>query len=231
MSATLLLYILVRDLREFGDDDLREILTFIVGDPEAQDSELQTAAEALLESDTLDRDAIQELPIEFLEWLPKTMEDYEEALTSFDGILEAALEEEGIEDNDRVERFRYCLELLIEDDDWQSHSEAARGIGTLEEELYLHRDEYEAQPMTLEECSAQAVVGHLNLREGFETWREAFRLAHEGELEDALETAVEATCLFVAVERWSEFALSEELGEVSLTVGSRDGSPKRAEGS
>lgn len=206
MIGTLLLYTLVSDLRELGDEDLRELLEVILGEPEIQGTELEQAVGTLLEEEDLDREAVKELPLEFAEFLPQSMEAYEDALDAFDRILEQMLENEELEENHRVELFRYCLELLHDDEGWESSSEAARGIGTLEEELYSHRDAYEEQPLQLEECSSHSVVGHLHLREGFETWREAFRLAHSGELEEALEAAVEATCLFAAVEEWARQA-------------------------
>ena len=206
MIGTLLLYILVRDLRELGDEDLRELLEVMLGEPEIQGSELEQTLGSLLEQEELDREAVKELPLEFTDFLPESMENYEEALDSFDQIFEQMLEKEELEENHRVERFRYCLDLLQDDEGWESSSEAARGIGTLEEELYSHRDAYEEQPLKMEECSSHSVVGHLNLQEGFETWREAFRLAHGGELDEALEAAVEATCLFAAVEEWAQQA-------------------------
>ncbi|HIB64584.1 MAG TPA: hypothetical protein EYO33_05615 [Phycisphaerales bacterium] len=206
MIGTLLLYILVRDTRELGDEELRELLEIMLGVAGAQCGELKQTLEALLEAEELDREAIKELPLEFVELLPEQMKDYDQALYSFHLILEEMLEKEELEENHRVERFRYCLELLHDDEGWESSSEAARGIGTLEEELYSHRDAYEEKPLKLEECNSYSVIGHLNLQEGFETWREAFRLAHGGELEDALEAAVEATGLFAAVEEWAQQA-------------------------
>lgn len=213
MVGEVLLYLMVTDLRELGDDDIREVLELLVG---CTDELLPVQEEALeqLQAEALDRDLIQELPDEYAESLPERMEGYEEALQEFDEVLEEALEDESLEDNDRVERFRACLELLDEESDWQQRSEAARGVGTLEEELFLLRSDYLSQPLRLEDCCPDSVIAHRMLLEGFECWQEAIRLMHQGELEEALETAVEACGLFLAVERWAQV---EETGEVVRT--------------
>ena len=203
MIGELLLYLLVTDLRGLSDDDIREFLYLLVGCTKAPLHELQEEAVLQLQADTVDRDRIAEFPYEHPDLLPESMDGFEEALERFESLLEEALADDEVEDNGRVERFRVCLEMLADDSDWQQRSEAARGVGTLEEELFCYRDGYLAEPLRVEECSARSVVAHNNLLEAFDAWQDAFRRAHRGELDEALESAVEATGLFVAVERWA----------------------------
>lgn len=204
MIGELLLYLMVTDLRELGDEDLRDFLELVVGYPPAPElEELQERALDQLEADVPARDELAAWPDEYPELLPPAMSGYPEAVEQFDAVLESVYEEEDVEDCERVVRFRTCLELLLDDSAWQQRAEAARGLGTLEEEMFQFRNGYAGRPMTLEECTPASVVAHRSLLEGFEVWQEAFRLAHRDDLEEALQVAVEGTCILRAVERWS----------------------------
>lgn len=205
MIGELLLYLMVTDLREVGDEELRDYLEVMLGLlAETDDSpELRERTLDQLEAGAPDREAIAAWPDEYLELLPTTMAGYDEALERFDQLLEEVFEGEQ-EATDRLARFRHCLELLQGTDEWQPRAEAARGIGALEEELFQCRDDYVAIPISLDQCSPASVVAHRYLLEGFETWQDAFRLAHSGELDEALDTAIEGTCVFRAVEQWSQ---------------------------
>lgn len=194
---------MVTDLRELADDDIRDYLELMAGQPIEPLLDVQEQALEHLRGDTIDRKRVAALVEEYIDLLPSQMNDYQDWLDRSDELLEEVFEDDAIEDNERVVRFRNCLEMLGEESDWQERSEAARGLATLEEELFAFRDDYQQRPLVLDECNARSVVVHQLLLEGFETWQEAFRQAHRGELEEALETAVEATCLFEVVERLS----------------------------
>lgn len=206
MIGELLCYLLVTDLRELTDEDIREVLELLVGIPKEPLLEVQERALDQLLADVLDRDEIEGYPEDYSQLLPETMSGYAEAQEQFDEILEELFEDESVEDNPRIERFRCCLELMMDTGDWKARSEAARGIGALEEELFQLRHHYLGTPLRIDQLSASSVVGHLALLEAFETWTDAFREAHHGELDAALETAVEGTCVFHAVEQWAEMA-------------------------
>lgn len=204
MIGDLLLYLLVTDLRELSDEDLRDYLELLVGCPHEPLLDVQEAALEHLQSEAMDRDEIEGLAEDYSEHLPSSFADYHKTQEEFDEILEEFYENEEIEESDKVERFRLCLELLDESTDWQERSRAARGMGVLEEELFQSRNQYRAQPFHSSQCSPVSVVAHRNLLDGFEIWLDAFRLAHKGELDEALETAVEGTCVLYAVERWAQ---------------------------
>ena len=206
MIGELLLYLLVTDLRELGDEDIRDVLELLVGVPNEPLLEIQERALDQLQADVLDRDEIEAYPEGYSQLLPASMAGFAEAQDRFDEVLEELFEDESIEENQRVERFRHCLELMMETGDWKARSEAARGIGALEEELFQLRHSYLATPLRIDQCSVSSVVAHLALLEAFEAWTDAFREAHSGELEEALETAVEGTCVFHAVEQWADMA-------------------------
>lgn len=130
------------------------------------------------------------------------------ALERFDELVNESLEKLDSEEEEvaRLLRFHSCLELLHGSTAWQDRSEAARGLATLEEEVLSLRDAYLQAQMKIEECSPASVVAHRQLLEAFEVWQEAFRLVHQGELEEALDAAGEATGIFLAVESWARLA-------------------------
>lgn len=207
MIGELLLHLMVRDLREFSDQEIRDYLELVAGLPPDEErprqSELQEQALDQLEANVPDRETVATWPETFEELLPPAMQGYGSAVDEFEQLLERLFDEEDLEETERVERFRACLELLDEPGDWQERSEAARGMGTLEEELFQARDDYLKRPVALNECSPASVVAHQQLLDGFEIWQGAFRQAHGNELDEALESAVEGTYIFRAVECWS----------------------------
>ena len=213
MTSEMLLYLMVTDLREFTDDELRDYLELLLGQPDTEPAEaLHELRELILdqlEADTLDREKIADWPEEFAEQLlPESMQGYPLAVDRFEELVEGALERLDGEEEEvaRLLRFHSCLELLHASTAWRDRSEAARGLATLEEEVLAFRDAYLTAPVKMEECSPASVVAHRQLLEAFEVWQEAFRLVHQGKLEDALDAAGEATGLFIAVESWAQLA-------------------------
>lgn len=207
MIGELLLYIMTTELRELSDEELCDVLELLVGCPQESQGELeelQSRALDLLEAGVPDRDQMKLLADDFCELLPPGVSGFVEEMERFDELLAEVLEDEQMEDAEPLGRLHHCLELLSDDSDWQARSEAARGLGTLEEEMFQAEEGYRLLPFTLDQCAAHSLVAHRNLLEGFETWREAFRFAHQGELEEALDSAYDGTCLLRAVELWSE---------------------------
>lgn len=203
MIGETLLYLLATDLRELADEELRACLELIAGSGSDPVQEVQEKALDLLQHDQLDRTEIESLPEDYPDLLPSQMSGYEESLDQFDALLEQLFEDDSLENNGKVERFRACLEILHDEGGWEDRSEAARGLATLEEELFRARDAYQANPMTIEQCNPRSVVSHQSLLDAFDIWQKAFRLAHQGELAEALEVAVEGTYLFAAVKQWA----------------------------
>ncbi len=207
MLGQLLLYLMVTDLREASDDDLRTFLEVLLRSCSQQTSvggqELQEEVLDQLAIDSPDRDAIAGWPDDFAELLPPAMGRYPEALDLFEGLLEE-LPEAGTGDTDRLARFRSCLDLVALSQGWEERSEAARGLATLEEELFALRDQYVVRPMTMRECSPASVVGHRYLLEALDTWQEAFRLTHRGKLEEAWSCAGEADHILRGLVTWAE---------------------------
>lgn len=198
MTGEMLLYLMVADLREFTDEEPVQAL-----------HELRERILDQLEVEVPDREAVADWPEEFAEeLLPPTMQGYPLALERFDELVDESLEKLDSEEEEvaRLLRFHSCLELLHGSTAWQDRSEAARGLATLEEEVLALRDTYLQIPMKIEECSPASVVAHRQLLEAFEVWQEAFRLVHQGELEEALDAAGEATGIFLAVESWARLA-------------------------
>ncbi len=206
MLGELLLYLMVFDVEEFADNDLREFLEALLQQPFEGGAALELREEivAQLEDEVLDRELIAGWPEEYLELLPEMMVDYPRALEQFDEILEEVTEEEA--ESARLIRFRKCLSLLSPSSGWEERAEAARGLGSLEDEMYVFRDDYVAKPLTLAEISLSSLIAHRNLFEAVEEWREAFRLTHQGKLEEAMETALEGSRLMRAIEQWGRLA-------------------------
>lgn len=203
----LLLYLALVDLCEFSDDELRDYLELMLGSLMAR--ERTAATEALqeelfcqLEASAPDRKTISVWYQEYPDLLPDSVADLPDRLEEFDTFLEALFEDERLEEDPRLDRFRDCLELLADDAGWQQRSQAARGLAGLEEELGVHRRAYLAVPKTMQGCTTAALIAHMNLMEGFEMWQTAFRKVHKGKLEEALDSAFEGTCLFHATELW-----------------------------
>lgn len=218
MSATcreLLLLLAVTDLHESGDDEVGEYLEHLLGALEddledgAMSDELRPSCLELRESildqmekDAPEREEVAQWLFDYAEVLPEDMTGFSDEVERFDRLLEALFEEDEIEEVERVRRFLQCIELL-EEDEWKQRSEAARGLGTLEEEMFTLRDDYLTVPMELKDCDAHSVVTRVHMLEAFATWQKAFRNAHQGQLDEAADNALEGACLFTAVERWA----------------------------
>ena len=214
--SDLLLLVAVTDLHESGDDEVGEYLEHLLGaleddleDGLFEGDELQDCRdfrESLLdqmEQESPDRDTILEWMFEFETLLPESMIGLSDRLDTFDQLLEQVFEEDQVEEVDRLGRFFHCLDLL-ESQEWKDRSEAARGLATLEEEIFVLRDDYQAVPLELPECDSHSVITHIHLLEAFEAWQKAFRSAHQGDFDEAADHAQEGTGLFTAIERWTE---------------------------
>jgi hypothetical protein len=216
LSSDLLLLLAVVDLKESGDHEVGEYLEHLLGAIEDDLEDIDFGAD---ERDSLrelrevvidqmvkeapDRDEMGEWLFEYEPLLPPSMDGLADELDRFDTLLESVFEEDETEELDRVKRFVHCVDLL-EGEDWMGRSKAARGLGTLEEELFTLRDDYTSIPFEMEECDAHSVVARIHLLDAFETWQKAFRQAHEGQLDEAVDSALEGASLFVAVERWTQ---------------------------
>ena len=210
MISQLLLYLLISDLRDFSDNDLHEALELLLGCPvESLSPALEELREAILDQlrgDHLDRAVIASWPEDYCELLPEQMMGYLETKDDFCQLFEETPAEAEEEENDRMSRFRLCLDLLDEGSDWKQRSLAARTLGALEEELFQLRDGAVSPALTMAECTPTSVVSHRHLLEGFEMWQQAFRLTHSGQLDEASEEASEACRLFRAVQIWTQKA-------------------------
>ena len=69
--------------------------------------------------------------------------------------------------------------------------------------LQAHRD-YQSTSFTSEDVTAQALVGHQFLEEGFEHWLDAFSLSLQMRLDEDWNAAVEGNRCLVAVSLWSD---------------------------
>lgn len=207
MIGTLLLYLLVSDVRDYSDNELYELLELMLSLPENPDSadlaELKEDILDQLEEGQLDRPYIATWPEAYWQLLPESMHDYPKAAQQFSELLKATPEETEENESDRLARFQTCLDMLDEGSDWKARSSAARGLGLLEEELFELRDQYMSQPFQIEQCSPTSVVAHRQLLEGFESWQRAFGLTHQGDLDGAFAQALFACKIFRAVESWS----------------------------
>jgi hypothetical protein len=197
-----LLFIMVSDLQGVSDRELRELLKVLARSPSG--SGLQGRASEQLRTTVLDREEIEAFPDDYPELLPKSMAGYQAARNRFEGLLESLFRDDSVQENQKFDRFRTCLERLMSSSEPGEQAEASLGVTTLQKELFSARDQYTAKPLRLEDCTPASVVAHRNLLEGFDIWLAAFELAHRNEYEEALETALEGACIFFAVDRWAE---------------------------
>ncbi len=218
--SDLLLLLAVTDLHESGDDEVGEYLEHLLGaiEDDLEDGLVSDGKRELclalkervldqMEIMAPDRDQMTEWLLDCSELLPPAMDGFSEELDRFDELLEIVFDDEEVEELERVRRFLYCVDLL-EQDEWMQRSEGAKGLGTLEEEMFVLRDDYLSVPVELEECDAQSVVTRMHTLDAFESWQKAFRYVHTKEFDEAVDSALEGACLFTAVERWT----SERVG-------------------
>lgn len=212
MIGELLLEIMISDLREMSEEELRAKLKRLAGGLSGAAPALERRISRQLKSTVLDLEEIETFPDDYPELLPESMQGYKTARDRFEALVEDFFTDDAVHDNEKFERFRSCIERLTETTEPADLAEASLGIELLKKELVLAREQYVARPLDPADCTPSSVLAHRNLLEGFDIWLNAFEMAHRNEYHEALETALEGACIFFAVDRWAntEFAPGDE---------------------
>lgn len=200
----LLLYLLLCDLREQNDGELLEYLEAMLAAPNPGSEEafeLLDEVEVMLRNGP-DRESIARWPLKYPELLPPSMAEFPEAVEFFEDILKRVPEEKV--ENPRLSRFERCLALLEAAQGWEARSEAARTLGSLEEELEQYKTQHAGQIPRGVEVSPLSVQAYRAAARSIDLWQEAFLATHLGEFDRAFDKALEASRVIRALQRWNE---------------------------